>query len=157
MNPRDEFIDLMTENAKTNGLDDFSAKLMAILFLEPTDISLEDVALKTGYCLSSISTGVKLLERMGFVRKIKKPPSKKVYLKMENDMCELLSAMLKKRHESVISRSKSRLPDIIKNYKSSKSSKDELKIIEHYYEDIMLSGALINDLISKMEKMRRKQ
>jgi DNA-binding transcriptional regulator GbsR (MarR family) len=155
MNPREDFIELMTENVKVHGLDDLTARIIATLFLEPKEISLEELAEKTGYCLSSMSNGIKFMETIGFIKKFKKPPSKKVYLKMENDMSELLLNMLKKKHENVFERSKTMLPEIIKKYKSTKSSKDELRIIEHYYNDILLSENIIKELISKMEKSRK--
>jgi DNA-binding transcriptional regulator GbsR (MarR family) len=153
--PREEFIELMTENVKVNGLDDLSARIVAILFLEPREVSMEDLAKKTGYCLSSMSTGIKLMEKMGLITKFKKPPSKKIYLKMENDISKMLLNMLKKRHDQIIKRSKSILPGIIKKYKTTKSSREELKIIEHYYEDVLISENLINEMITKIGKMRR--
>lgn len=156
MNPRERFLELMTENAKSNGLDDFSSRIVAILFLETEAISLEELAGKTGYCLSSISTGIKLLEKFGFIKKLKKPPSKKVYIKMENDISKLILELMKKKHETVMGRSKQLLPEIIKEYKSTKSSKKELKIIENYYEDVLRSESILTEAIAKMEKMGRK-
>jgi HTH-type transcriptional regulator, osmoprotectant uptake regulator len=154
--PREQFLELLTENAKSNGLDAFSSKIVAILFLENEAISLEELAKKTGYGLSSISTGVTLLEKLGFIKKSKIPPSKKIYVKMENDISEVILNMLKKKHEMVLLKSKERLPEIIRAYKSTKSSKEELRIIEHYYEDILRSEGILAETIAKMEKMRRK-
>ena len=154
--PREQFIDMMTENMKVNGLDELSSRILATLFIETEEISLEELAKKTQHSLSSISTNIKLMETAGLIKKFKKPHSKKVFLKMENDIIQMLLNMLKRKQQYIIRRSKDILPGIIENYKKTKSSKRELQIIERYYKDVLLSENIIDELISKIEKLRGK-
>ena len=155
ISPREEFIGLMTDNMRVNGLDELSSKILATLFIETEEISLEDLAKKTGYSLSSLSTSLKLMEATGIIHKFKKPHSKKMYLKMENDMIQTMLNMLKGKQQHMIKVSKELLPGIIADYKKTKSSKQELQIIEKYYKDILLSESIIEDMIMKIEKERR--
>ncbi|MGV8150108.1 MAG: GbsR/MarR family transcriptional regulator [Candidatus Woesearchaeota archaeon] len=155
MTPREQFIEFMTDSMKLNGLNELSSRILATLFLETENISLEEVADKTGYSLSSISTSIAFMEQAGLIQKYKKPHSKKIYLKIENDMIELLLSMLKRKQERTVKRSKEVLPSIIDAYKKTKSSKKEQQIIEKYYQDILLTEGIIDDLIVKIEKIRR--
>lgn len=153
-NPREQFIELMIENVKANGLDETTARIAATLFIEQDAISLEELSKKTGYSLSSTSTSLKFMEVTGLVHKFKKPHSKKVYIKMQNDIIEMMLGMLKKKQQYIIERAKESLPEIINEYKKSKSSKHELKIIEKYYRDILLGEKIIGEMIRKIEKIR---
>ncbi|HIH31776.1 TPA: MarR family transcriptional regulator [Candidatus Woesearchaeota archaeon] len=153
--PRDKFIELMSENVKANGLDETTSKLAAVLFLEAEEISLEELAKKSGYSLSSTSTSIKFMETTGLIHKYKRPHSKKIYLKMENDIIEVMLNMLKKKQEYIIRRSKSDLPHIISEYKKTKSSRQELNIIEKYYNDVLIGEQIIGDMIKRMEKARK--
>lgn len=155
-NPKEQFIELMIENVKASGLDETTARITATLFIEQDDISLEELAKKTGYSLSSTSTSLKFMEAAGLVHKFKKPHSKKVYIKMENNIMETMLSMLKKKQQYIIGHAKENLPGIISEYKKTKSSKHELKIIEKYYRDILLAEQIIEDMIKKIEKARRK-
>lgn len=153
--PREEFLELMTENIRANGFDELSSKIVAVLFLEPDEISLEDLAHKTGYSLSGVSTSLKFMEAAGLVHKHKKPNSKKVYMHMEKSIIDLLLNMMKKKHDDIIVKSRDALPSIIEHYKRSKSSRQELRIVENYYKDVLLGDKLIHEFIDKIERLRR--
>lgn len=153
--PREKFIELMSENVKANGLDETTSKLAAVLFLETEEIGLDELAKKAGYSLSSTSTSIKFMEATGLIHKYRKPHSKRVYVKMENDIIAVMLNMLKKKQEYIIKKSKDALPQIISDYKKTKSSKQELNIIEKYYNDVLVGEHIIGDMIRKMENMKR--
>ncbi len=152
--PREQFIELMIDNVKANGLDETTSRIVSVLFLETEEISLEELAKKTGYSLSSTSTSIKFMESAGLIHKFKKPHSKKIYLKIENNMLEIMLNMLKKKQEFIIKKSKDALPHIINEYKKTKSPKQELAIIEQYYSDVLIGEKIIGDMIKKIEKLR---
>ena len=152
--PKQEFIELMTENMKANGLDELSSKVLAVLFVEPSEISLEDLALRTGYSLSTISTSMKFIEATGLVNKYKKPNSRKIFLHMDKSILDIMLRMLKRKQENVIQKSRDILPSIIDHYKKAKASKEELKIIENYYQEVLLGEKLIKEFIEKIEHSR---
>ncbi len=152
--PKDEFIDLMTENSKVNGLDELSSRIIGILFIEPEEIALDELAKRTGYSLSAISTAMKFIERAGIVKRSKKPKSRKVYYYMEKDMLAMWIQLMRRKYENIILPSKYKLPKIIEKYKLEKSenSEEELRIVENYYKQVLFSERLIKDSIKTLEQ-----
>lgn len=152
--PKDEFIDLMTENSKVNGLDELSSRIIGILFIEPEEIALDELAKRTGYSLSAVSTSMKFIERAGIVKRSKKPKSRKVYYYMEKDMLAMWIQLMRRKYENIILPSKYKLPKIIEKYKLEKSenSEEELRIVENYYKQVLFSERLIKDSIKTLEQ-----
>lgn len=156
--PKEEFIELMTENCRTNGLDEVSCKIIALLYIEPNELSLEELAERTKYSLSAVCTAAKLIERMGLIKKIKKPKSKKVYFYMEKGMTMFSLNLIRRKYEGVIIPTKQKLPLIIKKYKNGKSekSKQELKIIKNYYKEVLAAEHIMEKLIQMLEEIKIK-
>ena len=144
---RDDFINLIYESGKAKGFDDLSSKIFAILYVEPHEISLDELSKQTGYSLSAISTSVKFMEAVGLVKRSKKPKSRKVYLFMEKNMFKKFMEIQKKHYENIITPSKQKMPDIIKKYKKEKSekSREELEIAECYYKNLMIFEKIIKE------------
>jgi DNA-binding transcriptional regulator GbsR (MarR family) len=151
--PKSEFIDLMTENSKVNGLDELSSRIIGILFIEPEEIALDELAKRTGYSLSAISTAMKFIERAGIVKRSKKPKSRKVYFYMEKDILATWIRLMRRKYENIILPSKYKLPKIIERYKQEKSEnlEVELRIVEDYYRQVLYSEQLIKDSIKTLE------
>ena len=154
--PKEEFIDLMTENCKVDGLDELSSRIIALLYAEPNELSLDEIAKRTRYSLSAVSTAMKFIKRIGFVKRIKKPKSRKVYFYMKKGMIMFSLDVTRKKYEKVILPTKQELPLIIKRYKreKSKNSKQELKIIENYYKEILVSEDIMKKLIKMLENAK---
>ena len=155
--PKQEFIDLMTENCKVNGLDELSSRIIALLYAEPNELSLDDIAKRTGYSLSAICTAMKFIERIGLIKRLKKPKSRKVYFYMEKGMIMFSLDIIRRKYERVILPTKQELPSIIKRYKNekSKNSKQELKIIENYYKEVLASEDIMRKLIQMLEDAKK--
>lgn len=145
-NPKEDFIGLMTEINRAKGLDELSSRLIGMLFIEPEEVSMDDLSKRTGYSLSAVSTSMKLLEGTGMIKRIKKPGSKKVYFYMEKDLISLFSSALKRMEVSIASL-KEKVPPIIAEYRKKKDtqSKKEMKIVENYHSQLL-----------KMEKVMKK-
>jgi len=140
MDPIDEkFVDMLQTMGKANGFDDLSAKMFAILYIEPEEIAMEDLARKTGYSLGSISTRLKMLENVGFVYKRRKPKTKKVYISMPKDLIATWKDHFLKAQEYKISLAKRIMPEILKEYRAkakTDTQKKKLKILEDYSRQI---------------------
>jgi len=154
---REEFIEFMAENVRINGLDNLSATVLSTLFLESTELSLEEISKKTGYSLSAVCTSANTLEHSGMVVRVKKPKTKKVYIYMEKSLIDMLLKMLEKKHELIIGRCKQQLPKMIERYKQlkTKNDKQELQIITQYYEDVLATEELLKEFIYKISKLKR--
>ncbi|OIO61745.1 hypothetical protein AUJ83_04310 [Candidatus Woesearchaeota archaeon CG1_02_33_12] len=148
----------MTENCKVNGLDEISSEIIALIYTEPKEISLEELSKKTGYSLSAVCTATKLIERIGLISRIRNPGSKKAYFYMEKDMNVFSLDLMKRKYEKIIIPTKQKLPSIIEKYKKEKSerSRQELGIIENYYKEVLASEEIIKRIIEMVEKIRSK-
>jgi len=156
--PREEFIELMTENCRVNGLDELSSELIAILYAEPGEISLEELSKRTHYSLSAVCTAAKLIERIGLIKRTRKPGSRKAYFYMEKDLTVFSLDLMKKKYEKIIIPTKQKLPSIIEKYKKEKSekSRQELRIVENYYKEVLASEEIIKNIIEIVNKVRSK-
>lgn len=153
---KDDFVELMTENTKVNGLDDLSSKLVGILYVEPNEVSLEDLAKRTGYSLSSVSTAMKLIENLGLVERRKKPKSRKIFFYMRKDMTGMLFQIIKRKYEKIVLPTKERLPKIIERYRKEKSkeAREELKVAETYYSQICSCEHVLENMLELIKGVK---
>jgi len=156
--PKNEFIELIAEINRLKGLDELTSKIIGILFIEPEVVSLDELAKRTGYSLSAVSTAMKLLVGSCLIKRSKKPKSKKVYFYIEKDMISLFMQTLN-IIENNTSMLKKRVPGIIERYKLEKSedSKAELKIIENYYEQVLITDRIMRKMIEMFENVQAKR
>ena len=155
--PKNEFIELITENSKVNGLDELSSKIIGILFIEPEELTLNELANRTGYSLSAVSTALKFIGRAGIVKRTKKPKSRKVYFYMEKDILAMSLQIVRRKYEKILLPSKQKLPKIIEEYKQQEQSKnieDELRIVEDYYKALTFFEQILKEFIDKFEQYR---
>ena len=93
---------------------------------------------------------------MGIVKRIKKPGSKKIFLRIEKDMIKIFKEHLAKKEEKNIKLIKEKIPEIIKKYKhKAKTEKDKkkIKILENYYKQILKTEKIISHIRIEMEKI----
>ncbi|MEM4397082.1 MAG: MarR family transcriptional regulator [Candidatus Woesearchaeota archaeon] len=128
--------------------------VITILYLEPKEISLEELAKRTGYSLASISNTMKTLENYGFVERIKKPKTKKVYFFMNKDLAKINLQKIKYM-SAHITEVLTQLPYIINKYSKNKDdfTKKRLKIIESYYTQLKEFNEIVNSWKKDLEKM----
>jgi len=152
--PKNAFIELIVENSKVNGFDELSSKIIGILFIEPEEIALDELANRTGYSLSAVSTALKFIERAGIVKRSTKPKSRKVYFYMEKDMLAMSLQIARRKYEKILLPSKQKLPNIIELYKqeSSKNLGAELMIVEDYYKSLIFFEQILKEFIEKFER-----
>ncbi len=149
--PEEEFMDLVMSVAKAKGADELTARIVAVLFIEPKEISLEELSKRTGYSLSAISMSMKFMEKTPFIRRIKLPGSKKVYFYMEKDLFGIFMRHIKMENELALKPMKERLPEIIKRYRKENYPKEELKILEMHYNNVMIFSDLMNKMVEYAE------
>ncbi|MEM3374477.1 MAG: MarR family transcriptional regulator [Candidatus Woesearchaeota archaeon] len=128
--------------------------VITILYLEPKEISLEELAKRTGYSLASISNTMKTLENYGFVERIRKPKTKKVYFYMDKDLAKINLQKIKYM-SSYIKEVLTQLPFIMHKYSKNKdqSTKEKLKIIDNYYKQLLQFSQIVDSWKKDLEKM----
>lgn len=152
-----EMVEFSQQVFKNFGVDNLSSKIIGILFSEPGELSLDELANKTGYSLPSVSNKTRFLERLEVIHKIKKPGSKRVHYHMEKDLFRIMEKKLEKSYEAEINPAKEKVPKIInkhKNKKLSEKSRKRLQLLENYYNQILKMDKFFNEFHSKLKKMQ---
>ncbi len=144
-----EFIDFATGIGQTYGFDTLSSKLFAVLYLEPGEISMEDLADKTGYSLASVCNSIKVIEKTGFLKKIHTPGTKKLFFTIEKDFSKHMKAMVDMIRKSKIIPAKETLPGLIAKYKNA-GYKEKHKVIDNYYKQMLRLEKITNYIESQI-------
>lgn len=135
-----EAVDVFSSLFQNMGLKDLAVRLLATLYFEPKEISLENLANKTGYSLASISQTMSVLENIGTIQKIRKPGSKKLYYYMEKNLIKLNIQKLRAAQELFVRSIKLKIPPLINEYKNklkTKEEKQKMKVLEDYYDQVL--------------------
>jgi DNA-binding transcriptional regulator GbsR (MarR family) len=149
-----EFVDVLEESGRMQGLDILLTSIYARLQIEPNDMAMDDLAKETGYSLASISSKVKLLETCGMIVRVKKPGTKKVFLSAEKDILEVWKQQLMRKERMVIRIVKEKLPPIIEKYKGKKNQKDKLALVENYYLQILTLEKVLKEMVGRLEELK---
>ncbi len=151
--PREEMKELVEDIQKVKGLDNLSSKLVAELFTDPEEVSLNELADRTGYSLSAVSNKMKRLVDTGFVEKRKKPGSKKIYFYMEKSLIKSLTENVSEMYNKIIGMIEDRVPEIIERYKEADDERNcEKEIVERYYKEVRLFDELFQKFIEKLKE-----
>ncbi len=76
--------------ASTIGYSPIHGKIIGALLVEGPTLPLQKLAEKTGYSSGMVSISLDLLEVLGVIKKIKRPGDRKLYVKLEGDLLEVL-------------------------------------------------------------------
>ncbi len=137
---------------------DVMTKVMAVLYMQPEEIAMEEVAKKTKYSLASVSNTVKRLETIGVVQKRRKPGSKKVYLYLEKNLAKLNIQKLRAAKENFIGPIRKILPERIEKYEGAekdKKSKEQLNLMKDYFMQLKKFEELFEKWEQDLEEVSR--
>ena len=152
-----EFLHFTHSICHTWGLDELSSKLFGILYLEPHEISIENLSKRTGYSLASISNKMRFLEEFGMAERLKKPGSKRVYYYLDKDYIKLTRKFFNKAYQTEILTIKKSIPALMDKFKKEKLNKHELekfKIIESLYEQAIKIDEVYQDMIKNLNTLK---
>ena len=136
----EEFVDFVTEMFASFGMDKLSSKLVALLYIEPKELSMDQLSKITGYCKASILNKTRMLEGTGIIVRRKKPGTKKVFFYMDKDLLRIMKRKYEMAYQKEIIPVKENVPRIIAKYKNAKMSekdKKKMKIIKDYYKQML--------------------
>jgi len=154
-----EMIEFYQTTGRLQGLDSSLSTIIGVLFLEPEEISMEELAKKTGYSLASICNKIKMIEPSGWIKRIRKPHTKKIYLYMEKDIMKIMKNIFLLKQESVIRLAKEKVPSILERYKNMKLSEEQkkkLRIIEDYYKQVLKFELFIREVLKKIDEFSKR-
>ncbi len=148
----DEFANLYEKIGASFGMDRLLMRVFALTYIEPGEISLDDLATKTGYSLASISNKAKTLESMGLAEKRSKPGTRKVYLFVKKDFGSMIKEYLIRKESMHISLVKKQIPLILQDYHPrTAKDKQKMKILRDYYEQMLRFERLIKDILKRID------
>ncbi len=128
-----EAIRFLRDVGEINGADRAAAVIYALAFLEPGELSLDELSRQSGYSLSLVSTKVKWLERLGHLKKYRKPHSRKIFVHMDKDTFRFVREVILERHKREFEHLR-KLPGIMDGYrKDARADKRKLAVLESYH------------------------
>ena len=133
----DEKINSMfTSVVKSMGYSEVHGRVISTLFVADKELSLQDLAKKTGYSIPSISISLDLLELVGIIKKNKKVGDRKLYVKLNGDLLEGLrrALLLKLQKELVLTLNE--LENCKGKSKGVKKLEKEIKRLERYLNSL---------------------
>lgn len=151
-----EFIEYFNTAGRAFAWGDMPTTVIALLYIEPEPVAMEDLAKRTGYSLASISNLMKMMENMGFVRRIKKPKTRKVYFYMEKDIVKLNKQKLVIAYEIGVKPAMEILPPIIEKYKNkAKDAKAQRKyeIVQDYFRQMVEFEKILKHMIEDIDQI----
>ncbi|RLG15554.1 MAG: hypothetical protein DRN71_01030 [Candidatus Nanohalarchaeota archaeon] len=152
-----EFRVFMEKMYQMEGLDPLSSKIIALVYISPDDVAMDEIARETGYSLASISLKVTMLAQFEIISKIRKPNSKKYYVHMEKNFINATIDQLVRKQQNQLTYAKSELPGIIEMFRERAITDDDKKklvIVKDYQDQIMKFDSVINDIINMLRKIK---
>lgn len=153
----EEFINFFSNVGKNLGMDELPMRVFSIMYMEPDDMTMDDIATKTGYSIPSISNTMKFLEGMRIVHRNKKPGSRKIYFSVERNLAKMNINKLEATNETMVQPTKLYFPEILKHKPKDNKSKEKLKILKDYYDQMIEFEGLLEKWRKDLEELAKKR
>jgi len=111
------------------GYSEIHGRVIAALLVSNRKLSLNELAKKTGYSLSTVSLSLDLLEFLGMIKKIKKAGDRKLYVELQGSLIEGLKKAFTIRIQKSIRDTLNRFEQHKKNL-SKAGTKEKKRIME---------------------------
>lgn len=141
-----KIIDIGYEIFKSYGVDNSTAQILSILNFESNEISMEELAERTGYSLASVSLKIKNIEHFWGIKRIHKPGSRKTYLLMEKNLLDAFAIQLKNGFATELDIAKTKITPLIEEYRCNVTTQEQ-KAKLHTYENYLSEISKFEDLI----------
>lgn len=138
--------------ASTIGYSEIHGRIIAALMVSNKRLSLQELAKKTGYSISTLSLSLDLLEFFGMIKKVKDAGDRKLYIVLHGDLLEGLKKAFTVKIQKSITESLNRFNEYRESLKSSKDAdrKKVMNVLNILEEEIRKLDGYVN-LLSKMK------
>ncbi|MBN2142718.1 HTH domain-containing protein [Candidatus Woesearchaeota archaeon] len=143
------------EVGRMQGISSEYMKIFSAVYLEPDEITMEELCEKTGYSPASICNKIKQLETTGMIIKKTKPGSKKIYLTMDRDMIAIIKKNIILKQEHILRLAHAKIPEIIKRYESKMKTEKEKKkigVLKDYYQQVQEAEKIFPQILELLNK-----
>lgn len=155
----DEFISYLASGIMRLGLDSACSQLFGMIYVEPGEISIEELARKSGYSLATVSIKVRILERVGLIERKKHPGTKKVFCYREKDMISFMIRKADDIYNHEIAPADRILPQLIKRGENARSERErkQVRIMKDYLRQMKSVEPIFRQLNESIEKLQKKE
>ncbi|MFW5745976.1 MAG: GbsR/MarR family transcriptional regulator [Nanoarchaeota archaeon] len=151
------FLEFQSSIAGRMGVDNVMSTILALLYLEPDPIPMEQIAEKSGYSLASISNKAKMMQSMGLLKRTTQPGSRKLYLYMEKDISKILREQLLQSQEVMIETAKKELPVLIAAAEERADQEQKIQLLKRYLQEMLRYERFIQEMLKTLDKMDQEE
>jgi len=116
--------------AESIGYSQVHGKIIGILLVNGGEMSLQDIAKRTGYSVPMISLSLDLLDVLGVVKKTKRSGDRNVYARLSGDLLECLKKAFVIRLEKSINESLVGFDELKLKAKHDQHSRKTIDVLE---------------------------
>jgi DNA-binding transcriptional regulator GbsR (MarR family) len=138
--------------ASTIGYSEIHGRIIAALMVSNKRLSLQELAKKAGYSISTMSLSLDLLEFFGMIKKVKDAGDRKLYVELHGDLLEGLKRAFTVKVQKSITDSLNRFNEYRESLKNSKDDdkKKVMNALNILEDEIRKLDGYIN-LLAKMK------
>lgn len=155
----EEFIGHLASGIQRLGLDSASSRLFGMIYVEPGEICIDDLAEKSGYSLATVSIKVRILERVGLIERKKHPGTKRVFCYREKNMISFMKRKADDIYSHEILPAGRLFPQLIRRAEKARSERErkQLKMMKDYLRQMKSIEKVFRQLNDDIEKLERKE
>ncbi len=138
---RRNIIDKIAKVSELWGLDESVGIVFGVLLFSSKPLNLEEIAKLSNYSVSSVCQKMKLLENLGYVKRMKKRGSKKICYKVEYDLANMIKRFIEASLKNEIMPMTSTIDEYLKKYEellNAAEDKNEKREIENDIKKLQL-------------------
>ena len=124
-----EFTQGLSQISRFWGFPKGMGAIFAVLYLSPTELSLDEIVKETGLTKGAVSTEVRVLARMGLVHRSSKLGDRKDYYSAETDFYAAIRSILQERQNSEFDRAIRSVKDTLEALEENRADNDEWNFI----------------------------
>lgn len=124
-----EFTQGLSQISRFWGFPKGMGAIFAVLYLSPTELSLDEIVKETGLTKGAVSTEVRVLARMGLVHRSSKLGDRKDYYSAETDFYAAIRSILQERQNSEFDRAIRSVKDTLEALEENRVDSDEWNFV----------------------------
>ena len=134
--------------ASTIGYSEIHGRIIAALMVSGRKLSLQDLAKKTGYSISTLSLSLDLLEFLGMIKKLKNAGDRRLYIELHGTLLEGLRRAFVVRIQKSVTDNLKRFEEYKESLNASedKDKKKVMKVLNILEDEVVRLDKYINML-----------
>jgi len=148
-----EFVEKYIKLWKSFGFNETIGRIYGELFFAEKPLTMEEIAKRTGYSVSTVCNAMSIIEQLMDVKKFKKPGSKRVYFQCEHNLLISLDKIVKKAWRSEVKYMLSMLREAEEKLSNEKTEK--AKMYKEYISTMRKDYEMIDSFLEAVINFRK--